>query len=123
MPTQAYRVPHPAASQQQQQQQIMRPPSRPVSTIPNADDSSVVPGGTNVISGYDPATVRAMNLSRAENLLSQKHQKFYPPPPVPSSHSSQVKYLFSYVLNFSEKKFLTFPDFSYVVFFHYFSEN
>ena len=54
----------------------------------------MVPGGTNVISGYDPATVRAMNLSRAENLLSQKHQKFYPPPPVPSSHSSQVKYLF-----------------------------
>ena len=34
----------------------------------------MVPGGTNVIPGYDPATVRAMNLSRAENLLSQKQQ-------------------------------------------------
>ena len=33
----------------------------------------MVPGGTNVIPDYDPATIRAMNLSRAENLMSQKH--------------------------------------------------
>lgn len=42
---QAYRVQPPQRSQ--------GPPSRPVSVVP---DESVVPGGTNVIAGYDPAT-------------------------------------------------------------------
>ena len=96
MPAQAYRVSNPAASVSSNSGgehpggHQMRPPSRPVSTVPsmNNEDNSVVPGGTNVISGYDPATVRAMNLSRAENLLSQKHQKYYPPPPASSQGSS-----------------------------------
>ena len=86
MPAQAYRVPHPSASMSSNSGGHpggqMRPPSRPVSTVPSMNNeensNSVVPGGTNVISGYDPATVRAMNLSRAENLLSQKQQKYYP---------------------------------------------
>merc|ERR1719210_1686642 len=59
--------PSPTYPQPPQFRQVppVRPPSRPVSEVPpNADDSSVVPGGTSVISGYDPATVRAMNLSR-----------------------------------------------------------
>ena len=96
MPAQAYRVPHPAASMSSNSGGHpggqMRPPSRPVSTVPSMNNeensNSVVPGGTNVISGYDPATVRAMNLSRAENLLSQKQQKYYPPPPASSQGSS-----------------------------------
>ena len=63
----------------------------------------MVPGGTNVIPDYDPATIRAMNLSRAENLMSQKHsiqhqnQHGQPqpglqqqPPPLPSSNRDQM---------------------------------
>lgn len=42
---------------------------------PPEDSGTVVPGGTNVIPDYDPASVRAMNLSRAENLMSQKQQQ------------------------------------------------
>lgn len=72
---QAYRIPHPMHMQ--------RPPapgSRPVSAVPPSmmmkggqdQPDNVVPGGTHVIPDYDPASVRAMNLSRAENLMSQK---------------------------------------------------
>merc|ERR1719219_1894467 len=77
-------------SQQQQQQ-----PSRPISTISiNDSEAAMVPGGTNVIPDYDPATIRAMNLSRAENLMSQKHsiqhQHGQQPPPLPASNRDQM---------------------------------
>merc|ERR1740129_428718 len=50
----------------------------------------MVPGGTNVIPDYDPATIRAMNLSRAENLMSQKHGQPGQPPPSPTPNRDQM---------------------------------
>ena len=80
---QAYRIPHPGhpGPQPHPGHSPSRgpPSSRPVSVVPG--DESVVPGGTNVIQGYDPATIRAMNLSRAENLMHQKQQFQGPHPP------------------------------------------
>eukprot|EP00093_Oithona_nana_P000408 00408.XXX_946_2676_1 [CDS] Oithona nana genome sequencing. len=77
---QAYRIPHPGHPGQAHpgHSPSRGPSSRPVSVVPS--DESVVPGGTNVIQGYDPATIRAMNLSRAENLMHQK-QQFHGPHP------------------------------------------
>jgi len=84
LPPQGYRMQQAASVQS-----FMGPPSRsqgqigPVPSSPRAsrmvhppeDSGTVVPGGTNVIPDYDPASVRAMNLSRAENLMSQKQQQ------------------------------------------------
>ena len=79
---QAYRIPHPGHPGNSPSR---GPSSRPVSVVPS--DESVVPGGTNVIQGYDPATIRAMNLSRAENLMHQKQQfNYHPQQPQPGYH-------------------------------------
>ena len=82
---QAYRIPHPGHPGQAHpgHSPSRGPSSRPVSVVPS--DESVVPGGTNVIQGYDPATIRAMNLSRAENLMHQK-QQFHGPHPQQQHH-------------------------------------
>ena len=109
-PNQAYHVSHPPSSHpnsgmirsQHHPQHVhhQQQPSRPISAISiNDSEATMVPGGTNVIPDYDPATIRAMNLSRAENLMSQKHSiqhgqhqhgQQQQPPPLPASNREQM---------------------------------